>query len=124
MKFKKYDRIKILSESTSLETPVGDKKDTLLLELIPNEFNTEDMAMQINLKEELEEALSCLTLREKEIIELRFGLKDGIAHTLEETGRKYNVTRERIRQLELSALTKLRNPRRSRKLKDFLEKNN
>ena len=121
---KKYDRIKILSESTSLETPVGDKKDTLLLELIPNEFNTEDMAMQINLKEELEEALSCLTLREKEIIELRFGLKDGIAHTLEETGRKYNVTRERIRQLELSALTKLRNPRRSRKLKDFLEKNN
>ena len=112
------------TKSISLYTPVGEKEDTTLLELIPGNTDIENDTMKLMLQEEVKEALSCLTDREREVIESRFGLKDGIVHTLEETGKQYNVTRERIRQIEATALKKLRNPRRSRKLKDFYEDNN
>lgn len=119
-----YRRIDYLSRNISIETPVGENKDTLLLELISNDIDIENDITKIMLQEEINKVLSYLTNREREVIELRFGLKDGIVHTLEETGKQYNVTRERIRQIEATALKKLRNPRRSRKLKDFYEDNN
>ena len=115
-----YRRIDYLSRNISIETPVGEKEDTTLLELIPGNTDIENDTMKLMLQEALQEALSCLTKREREIIEARFGLKDGIVHTLEEIGRQHNVTRERIRQIEVTALEKLRNPRRSRKLSGFL----
>ena len=108
------------TKSISLYTPVGEKEDTTLLELIPGNTDIENDTMKLMLQEEVKEALSCLTDREREVIESRFGLKDGTARTLEETGKKLGVTRERIRQIESKALGKLRNPRRSRKLREFL----
>lgn len=108
------------TKSISLYTPVGEEKDTTLLELIPGNTDIENDTMKLMLQEEVKEALSCLTDREREVIESRFGLKDGTARTLEETGKKLGVTRERIRQIESKALGKLRNPRRSRKLREFL----
>lgn len=108
------------TKSISLYTPVGEEKDTTLLELIPGNTDIENDTMKLMLQEALQEALSCLTDREREVIESRFGLKDGTARTLEETGKKLGVTRERIRQIESKALGKLRNPRRSRKLREFL----
>lgn len=115
-----YHRLNDLISPVSFETPIGEEKDTTLLELVPGNTNIENDTMKLMLQEEVKEALSCLTDREREVIESRFGLKDGIVHTLEETGRQYNVTRERIRQIEVTALNKLRNPRRSRKLREFL----
>ena len=115
-----YRRIDYLSRNISIETPVGENKDTLLLELISNDIDIENDITKIMLQEEINKVLSYLTNREREVIELRFGLKDGIVHTLEEIGRQHNVTRERIRQIEVTALEKLRNPRRSRKLSGFL----
>ena len=108
------------TKSISLYTPIGEKEDTTLLELIPGNTDIENDTMKLMLQEEVKEALSCLTDREREVIESRFGLKDGTARTLEETGKKLGVTRERIRQIESKALGKLRNPRRSRKLREFL----
>ena len=108
------------TKSISLYTQVGEEKDTTLLELIPGNTDIENDTMKLMLQEEVKEALSCLTDREREVIESRFGLKDGTARTLEETGKKLGVTRERIRQIESKALGKLRNPRRSRKLREFL----
>ena len=105
------------TKSISLYTPVGEEKDTTLLELIPGNTDIENDTMKLMLQEALQEALSCLTDREREVIESRFGLKDGTARTLEETGKKLGVTRERIRQIESKALGKLRKTRISRKLR-------
>ena len=106
----------------SLDMPVGEDSDTPLADFIPDEnFQLEDTVSLLLLKEQLEEVLSTLTQREKEVLRLRFGLKDGHERTLEEVGKSFNVTRERIRQIEAKALRKLRHPARSKKLRDFLD---
>ncbi len=108
---------------TSLDLPVGESEDTPLLDLIPieNETSIEDIVLEKDLRESLEKALSTLTNREQKILRLRFGLDDGRQRTLEEIGKEYNVTRERIRQIEAKALRKLRHPSRSKDLKVYLE---
>lgn len=115
--------IKVSQEPTSLETPVGDEEDSHLGDFIQDNSQPTpyDSASRQLLKEHLEEILGTLSDREKKVLILRFGLDDGRPRTLEEVGREFNVTRERIRQIEAKALRKLRHPSRSKKLKDYLE---
>lgn len=114
--------IKISQDPVSLETPIGEEDDSHLGDFVPDERNMspEDYATNEILKEEIKAVLMTLQEREQEVLELRFGLVDGTSHTLEEVGKKFNVTRERIRQIEAKALRKLRHPSRAKKLKDFL----
>ena len=116
------DILKIAQEPVSLETPIGEEEDSHLGDFIPDEDASEpsEAASFSLLKEQLMEVLETLTPREKKVLELRFGIVDGRTRTLEEVGKEFNVTRERIRQIEAKALRKLRHPSRSRKLKDFL----
>lgn len=115
--------MKIAQEPVSLETPIGEEEDSHLGDFIPDEDAPApaDAASFMLLKEQLEEVLETLTPREEKVLRLRFGLDDGRARTLEEVGRVFDVTRERIRQIEAKALRKLRHPSRSKKLKDYLE---
>ncbi|WP_195441790.1 RNA polymerase sigma factor RpoD [Roseburia intestinalis] len=115
--------LKISQEPVSLETPIGEEEDSHLGDFIQDDNVPvpADAAAFTLLKEQLEEVLGTLTEREQKVLTLRFGLADGRARTLEEVGREFNVTRERIRQIEAKALRKLRHPSRSRKLKDYLE---
>ena len=115
--------LKISQEPVSLETPIGEEEDSHLGDFIKDDNVPvpADAAAFTLLKEQLEEVLGTLTEREQKVLTLRFGLEDGRARTLEEVGKEFNVTRERIRQIEAKALRKLRHPRRSRKLKDYLE---
>lgn len=114
---------KIAQEPVSLETPIGEEEDSHLGDFIPDDevLSPADAATFTLLKEQLEDVLMTLTPREKKVLTLRFGLDDGRARTLEEVGKEFEVTRERIRQIEAKALRKLRHPSRSKKLKDFLE---
>ncbi|OGY25773.1 MAG: RNA polymerase sigma factor RpoD [Candidatus Woykebacteria bacterium RBG_16_44_10] len=114
--------IKVSQEPTSLEAPVGEEKDSTLGDFIPDEeVRPEDQASAELLKSHLAEVLDTLNDREKKVLRLRFGLEDGRQRTLEEVGREFGVTRERIRQIEAKAIRKLRHPTRSKKLKDYLE---
>ena len=115
--------LKISQEPVSLETPIGEEEDSHLGDFIKDDNVPvpADAAAFTLLKEQLEEVLGTLTEREQKVLTLRFGLEDGRARTLEEVGKEFNVTRERIRQIEAKALRKLRHPSRSRKLKDSLE---
>lgn len=115
--------LKISQEPVSLETPIGEEEDSHLGDFIKDDTVPvpADAATFTLLKEQLEEVLGTLTEREQKVLTLRFGLEDGRARTLEEVGKEFNVTRERIRQIEAKALRKLRHPSRSRKLKDYLE---
>ena len=115
--------IKIAQEPVSLETPIGEEEDSHLGDFIPDDEVSvpEESAAFTLLKEQLVEVLDTLTPREEKVLRLRFGLDDGRARTLEEVGREFNVTRERIRQIEAKALRKLRHPSRSKKLRDFLD---
>ena len=114
--------MKIAQEPVSLETPIGEEEDSHLGDFIPDEDASEpaEAASFTLLKEQLVEVLSTLTPREEKVLKLRFGIEDGRTRTLEEVGKEFNVTRERIRQIEAKALRKLRHPSRSKKLKDFL----
>ena len=114
--------MKISQDPVSLETPIGEEDDSHLGDFVPDESNMspEEYATNEILKEEIQSVLETLQEREQEVLELRFGLKDGTCHTLEEVGKKFNVTRERIRQIEAKALRKLRHPSRAKKLKDFM----
>ena len=114
--------IKISQEPVSLETPIGEEEDSHLGDFIQDDnvpVPAEAAAFTL-LKEQLDEVLGTLTEREQKVLRLRFGLKDGRARTLEEVGKEFNVTRERIRQIEAKALRKLRNPVRSKRIRDFL----
>ena len=115
--------LKISQEPVSLETPIGEEEDSHVRDFIQDDNVPvpADAAAFTLLKEQLEEVLGTLTEREQKVLTLRFGLEDGRARTLEEVGKEFNVTRERIRQIEAKALRKLRHPSRSRKLKDYLE---
>jgi len=115
--------MKIAQEPVSLETPIGEEEDSILGDFIPDSDAPapSEMAAFMLLKEQLMSVLDTLTTREAKVLRLRFGLDDGRARTLEEVGREFKVTRERIRQIEAKALRKLRHPSRSKKLKDFLE---
>lgn len=115
--------LKISQEPVSFETPIGEEEDSHLGDFIKDDNVPvpADAAAFTLLKEQLEEVLGTLTEREQKVLTLRFGLEDGRARTLEEVGKEFNVTRERIRQIEAKALRKLRHPSRSRKLKDYLE---
>ncbi len=114
--------IKISQDPVSLETPIGEEDDSHLGDFLPdiNSMSPEEYATNEILKEEIKNVLMTLQEREQEVLELRFGLIDGTSHTLEEVGKRFNVTRERIRQIEAKALRKLRHPSRAKKLKDFL----
>ena len=116
------DILKIAQEPVSLETPIGEEEDSHLADFIEDDNAAEpaEAASFTLLKEQLMEVLSTLTPREEKVLRLRFGLEDGRTRTLEEVGKEFNVTRERIRQIEAKALRKLRHPSRSKKLKDFL----
>ena len=116
------DILKIAQEPVSLETPIGEEEDSHLGDFIPDEDASEpaEAASFTLLKEQLTEVLSTLTPREEKVLRLRFGIEDGRTRTLEEVGKEFNVTRERIRQIEAKALRKLRHPSRSKRLKDFL----
>ncbi len=115
--------LKIAQEPVSLETPIGEEDDSHLGDFIPDDDAPApaDAVAVALLKEQLVEVLNTLTPREAKVLRLRYGLDDGKARTLEEVGKEFNVTRERIRQSEAKALRKLRHPSRSKKLKDFLE---
>ncbi|MDO9445533.1 MAG: sigma-70 family RNA polymerase sigma factor, partial [Dehalococcoidia bacterium] len=115
--------LKVSQEPVSLETPIGEEEDSHLGDFIedPTALAPQDAASHQLLKEQVMDVLSTLTPRERKVLELRFGLEDGRSRTLEEVGREFNVTRERIRQIEAKALRKLRHPTRSRKLKDYLD---
>ena len=115
--------IKIAQEPVSLETPIGEEEDSHLGDFIPDDDAPApaEVVAGTLLKEQLMDVLDTLTPREEKVLRLRFGLDDGKARTLEEVGREFSVTRERIRQIEAKALRKLRHPSRSKKLKDFLE---
>ena len=111
-------------EPVSLETPVGEEEDSHLVDFIQDAKNVLFCRMRLHfvlLHEQLMEVLKTLTPREQQVLSLRFGLYDGQPRTLEEVGKQFHVTRERIRQIEDKALRKLRHPSRSRKLKDYLE---
>jgi RNA polymerase primary sigma factor len=114
--------MKIAQEPVSLETPIGEEEDSHLGDFIADDDTPEpaEMASYTLLKEQLVEVLKTLTPREEKVLRLRFGIEDGRTRTLEEVGKEFNVTRERIRQIEAKALRKLRHPSRSKKLKDFL----
>ena len=114
---------KVSQEPVSLETPIGEEEDSHLGDFIQDE-NVQvpaEAAAYTLLREQLDEVLETLTDRERQVLRLRFGLDDGRARTLEEVGREFHVTRERIRQIEAKALRKLRQPSRSRKLRDYLD---
>ena len=115
--------LRVAQEPVSLETPIGEEEDSHLGDFIPDNDAPApaDAASHILLKEQLEDVLRTLTPREEKVLKLRFGLEDGRSRTLEEVGKEFNVTRERIRQIEAKALRKLRHPSRSKKLKDFLD---
>ncbi|MEG2074333.1 MAG: RNA polymerase sigma factor RpoD [Angelakisella sp.] len=115
--------MRVAQEPVSLETPIGEEEDSHLGDFIPDEDAPapSDVASHTLLKEQLGEVLATLTPREEKVLKLRFGLEDGRSRTLEEVGKEFNVTRERIRQIEAKALRKLRHPSRSKRLKDFLE---
>ena len=115
--------MRVAQEPVSLETPIGEEEDSHLGDFIEDSDAPApaDAASHTLLKEQLEDVLSTLTPREKKVLELRFGLEDGRNRTLEEVGKEFNVTRERIRQIEAKALRKLRHPSRSKRLKDFLD---
>ncbi|MGN0518279.1 MAG: RNA polymerase sigma factor RpoD [Acutalibacteraceae bacterium] len=115
--------MRVAQEPVSLETPIGEEEDSHLGDFIPDEDAPQpaDAASHTMLKEQLSEVLDTLTPREEKVLRLRFGLEDGRPRTLEEVGKEFNVTRERIRQIEAKALRKLRHPSRSKKLKDFLD---
>jgi len=114
---------KISQEPVSLETPIGEEEDSHLGDFIPDDDAPapSEVASFVMLKEQLEEVLKTLTSREAKVLRLRFGLDDGRPRTLEEVGKEFDVTRERIRQIEAKALRKLRHPSRSKKLKDYLD---
>ena len=114
--------LRVAQEPVSLETPIGEEEDSHLGDFIPDDdaLAPADAASMLLLKEQLADVLKTLTPREEKVLSLRFGLEDGHPRTLEEVGKEFNVTRERIRQIEAKALRKLRHPRRSKKLKDFL----
>ena len=114
--------LKIAQEPVSLETPIGEEEDSHLGDFIQDDEASQpsEEASYTLLREQLEEVLSTLTPREEQVLRMRFGLTDGKPHTLEEVGKEFDVTRERIRQIESKALRKLRHPSRSKKLKDFL----
>ncbi len=114
--------MRVAQEPVSLETPIGEEEDSHLGDFIPDEeaLAPADAAFQALLKEEIVTALSTLTPREAKVLSLRFGLEDGHPRTLEEVGKEFNVTRERIRQIEAKALRKLRHPNRSKRLRDFV----
>ena len=113
--------LRVAQEPVSLETPIGEEEDSHLGDFIPDDEATapDDAVSNIMLKKQMEEVLTTLTPREKRVIELRFGLKDGKCRTLEEVGVEFGVTRERIRQIEAKAIRKLRHPNRSNKLKGY-----
>ena len=115
--------IKIGQEPVSLETPIGEEDDSHLGDFLKDEssLSPEEYTENEILKEEIKEVLATLQPREQEVLELRFGLIDGTCHTLEDVGKRFSVTRERIRQIEAKALRKLRHPSRAKKLKDFLD---
>lgn len=119
------DIVRISQDPVSLETPIGEEDDSHLSDFIPDDEAPApvDVASHSILVQELSEVLSTLSSREEKVLRLRFGLQDGRARTLEEVGKEFNVTRERIRQIEAKALRKLRHPSRSKKLRDFLDKN-
>ena len=114
--------LKIAQEPVSLETPIGEEEDSHLGDFIPDEDASEpiEAASLMLLREQISEVLDTLTPRERKVLELRFGMVDGRCRTLEEVGKEFDVTRERIRQIEAKALRKLRHPSRSKKLRDFL----
>ncbi len=115
--------MRVAQEPVSLETPIGEEEDSHLGDFIPDEDAPApaEAASHTLLKEQLGDVLQTLTPREEKVLKLRFGLEDGRSRTLEEVGKEFNVTRERIRQIEAKALRKLRHPSRSKKLKDFLD---
>ena len=115
--------MRVAQEPVSLETPIGEEEDSHLGDFIPDDGAPApaDAASHTMLREQLSAVLSTLTPREEKVLRLRFGLEDGRSRTLEEVGKEFNVTRERIRQIEAKALRKLRHPSRSRKLKDYLD---
>lgn len=115
--------MRVAQEPVSLETPIGEEEDSHLGDFIPDDDAPApaDAASHILLREQLSEVLHTLTPREEKVLRLRFGLEDGRSRTLEEVGKEFNVTRERIRQIEAKALRKLRHPSRSKKLRDFLD---
>ena len=115
--------LRVAQDPVSLETPIGEEEDSHLGDFIPDDeaLAPADAASMSLLKEQLAEVLKTLTPREEKVLSLRFGLEDGNPKTLEEVGKEFNVTRERIRQIEAKALRKLRHPSRSKKLKDFLD---
>ena len=115
--------MRVAQEPVSLETPIGEEEDSHLGDFIPDDDAPipDEAASQTLLKEQLADVLKTLTPREEKVLRLRFGLEDGRPRTLEEVGKEFNVTRERIRQIEAKALRKLRHPSRSRKLRDFLD---
>jgi RNA polymerase primary sigma factor len=115
--------MKISQEPTSLQTKIGDEDDSVLGDFIQDTSQPTpyDQTSRVLLKEQLEEVLATLNDREKKVLIMRFGLEDGRPRTLEEVGRAFGVTRERIRQIEAKAIRKLRHPSRAKKLKDYLE---
>jgi len=115
--------LKIAQQPISLQSPIGDSEDTNFGDFIEDKSaeNPSEMTAYSLLKDRIGDVLHTLTEREQEVLTLRFGLKDGYSRTLEEVGRKFNVTRERIRQIEAKALRKMRHPTRLRKLEGFLE---
>ena len=115
--------MRIAQDPVSLETPIGEEEDSHLGDFIPDDDAPApaEAASLVLLKEQLNEVLNTLTDREAKVLRLRFGLEDGRSRTLEEVGKEFEVTRERIRQIEAKALRKLRHPSRSKKVKDFLD---
>ena len=115
--------MKIAQDPVSLETPIGEEEDSHLGDFIPDDDAPApaEAAAYSLLKEQIEEVLGSLNEREQKVLKLRFGLEDGRARTLEEVGKEFDVTRERIRQIEAKALRKLRHPSRSKKLRDYLD---
>ncbi len=115
--------MKIAQDPVSLETPIGEEEDSHLGDFIPDEdaLAPAEAAAYSLLKDQIEEVLGSLNEREQKVLKLRFGLEDGRARTLEEVGKEFDVTRERIRQIEAKALRKLRHPSRSKKLRDYLD---
>ncbi len=115
--------MKIAQDPVSLETPIGEEEDSHLGDFIPDDDAPApaEAAAYSLLKEQIEDVLDSLNEREQKVLKLRFGLKDGRARTLEEVGKEFDVTRERIRQIEAKALRKLRHPSRSKKLRDYLD---